>query len=113
MVLGTNKTDFFGRNRWLVWAVGPAVAVVLLASFMSRGDVVPVRVATVGRSTIRSIVSTNGKVEPLRSFESHAPVGTTVKELLVKEGQSVKKGQLLARLHDAEANRQATRALAQ
>jgi HlyD family secretion protein len=113
MALSTNQTDFLGRNRWLVWAVAIAVAVVLLASFMSRGDVVPVRVATVGRSTIRSIVSTNGKVEPLRSFESHAPVGTTVKELLVKEGQPVKKGQLLARLDDAEASSQATRALAQ
>ncbi len=71
------------------------------------------RVATVERSTIRSIVSTNGKVEPLQSFESHAPVGTTVKKLLVKEGQQVKKGQLLAQLDDTEASSQAARALAQ
>jgi len=113
MALSTNQTGFLGRNRWLVWAVGIAVAVVLLASFMSRGDVVPVRVATVERSTIRSIVSTNGKVEPLQSFESHAPVGTTVKKLLVKEGQQVKKGQLLAQLDDTEASSQAARALAQ
>lgn len=113
MALNTNQTGFVGRKRWLVWAAGIAVAVVLLASFMSRGDVVPVRVATVDRSTIRSIVSTNGKVEPLQSFESHAPVGTTVKKLLVKEGQHVKKGQLLAQLDDAEASSQAARALAQ
>jgi HlyD family secretion protein len=113
MALNTNQTGFLGRKRWLVWAAGIAVAVVLLASFMSRGDVVPVRVATVDRSTIRSIVSTNGKVEPLQSFESHAPVGTTVKKLLVKEGQHVKKGQLLAQLDDAEASSQAARALAQ
>ncbi len=113
MALNTNQTGFLGRKRWLVWAAGIAVAVVLLASFMSRGDVVPVRVATVDRGTIRSIVSTNGKVEPLQSFESHAPVGTTVKKLLVKEGQRVKKGQLLAQLDDAEASSQAARALAQ
>ena len=113
MALSTNQTGFLGRKRWLVWAAGIAVAVVLLASFMSRGDVVPVRVATVERSTIRSMVSTNGKVEPLQSFESHAPVGTTVKKLLVKEGQHVKKGQLLAQLDDAEASSQAARALAQ
>jgi len=113
MARSTNQTGFLGRNRWLVWAAGIAVAVVMLASFMSRGDVVPVRVATVERSTIRSIVSTNGKVEPLQSFESHAPVGTTVKKLLVKEGQHVKKGQLLAQLDDAEASSQAARALAQ
>jgi HlyD family secretion protein len=80
---------------------------------MSRGDVVPVRTATVERGTILSVVSTNGKVEPLQSFEAHAPVGTTVKKLLVKEGDRVKKGQLLARLDDAEASSLAARALAQ
>jgi HlyD family secretion protein len=113
MALTTTQTGFLGRKRWLLWAAGIAVAVVLLASFMSRGEVVPVRVATVDRSTIRSIVSTNGKVEPIQSFESHAPVGTTVKRLLVKEGEHVKKGQLLAQLDDAEASSQAARALAQ
>src|SRR4029077_19578150 len=55
----------------------------------------------------------NGKVEPIQSFESHAPVGTTVRKLLVKEGQHVKKGQLLAQLDDAEASSQAARAMAQ
>ncbi len=113
MALRTNQTAFLSRKGWLLWAAGIAVAVVLLASFMSRGDVVPVRVATVERGLIRSIVSTNGKVEPLQSFESHAPVGTTVKKLLVSEGQHVKKGQLLAQLDDADASSQAARALAQ
>ena len=90
-----------------------AVAVLLLASFMSRDEAIPVRAATVERSTIRSVISTNGKVEPLQSFEAHAPVGTTVKKLLVKEGDRVKKGQLLAQLDDADARSQAARALAQ
>ena len=113
MASTTNRVGFFGRNRWLVWAAGIAVAVVLLASFMSRGDVVPVRAATVQRSVIRGVVSTNGKVEPLQSFESHAPIGTTVKKLLVKEGDHVKKGQLLVQLDDAQASSQAAQALAQ
>jgi HlyD family secretion protein len=113
MALSTSQTGFLGRKRWLMWAAGIALAVVLLASFMSRGDVVPVRVATVERGTIRSLVSTNGKVEPVQSFEAHAPVGTTVKKLLVGEGQQVKKGQLLAQLDAAEASSQAARALSQ
>ena len=96
-----------------MWAGGIAVAVLLLASFMSRDEVIPVRAATVARSTIRSVISTNGKVEPLQSFEAHAPVGTTVKRLLVKEGDRVKRGQLLAQLDDADASSQAARALAQ
>src|SRR5712692_276599 len=108
-----NNTGFYARNRWLVWAAGIVGAVVLLASFISRGDALPVRAAAAERSTIRSVISTNGKVEPLRSFEAHAPVGTTVKKLLVKEGDHVKKGQLLVQLDDAEARSQAARALAQ
>ena len=108
-----NNTGFFARNRWLVWAAGIAGAVVLLASFMSRDDAVPVHTGTAERGTIRSVVSTNGKVEPVRSFEAHAPAGTTVKKLLVKEGDHVKKGQLLLQLDDAEARSQAARALAQ
>ncbi|MGA9815106.1 MAG: efflux RND transporter periplasmic adaptor subunit [Terriglobales bacterium] len=112
MALTANNNGFFGRHRWLVWAAGITVAVLLLASFMSRDEAIPVRAATVQRSTIRSVISTNGKVEPLKSFEAHAPVGTTVKKLLVKEGDRVKKGQLLAQLDDADARSQAARALA-
>ena len=113
MPLTANNNGFFGRHRWLVWAAGIAVAVLLLASFMSRDDAIPVRAATVERSTIRSVISTNGKVEPLQSFEAHAPVCTTIKKLLVKEGDRVKMGQLLAQLDDADARSQAARALAQ
>jgi HlyD family secretion protein len=113
MALSANRETFFARHRWLLWAAGIVAAVVLLGSFISRGDVVPVRTATVERGTILSVVSTNGKVEPLQSFEAHAPVGTTVKKLLVKEGDRVKKGQLLAQLDDAEASSHAARALAQ
>jgi len=113
VALSVNQGGFVSRHRWLVWTIGIALAVVFLASFMSRGDVVPIRVATVTRTTLRSVVSTNGKVEPLRSFEAHAPVGTTVKRLLVKEGDHVNQGQLLVELDDAEARSQAARALAQ
>ena len=113
MALTAKNNGFFGRHRWLVWAAGIAVAVLLLASFMWRDDAIPVRAATVERSTIRSVISTNGKVEPLQSFEAHAPVGTTIKKLLVKEGDRVKMGQLLAQLDDADARSQAARALAQ
>jgi HlyD family secretion protein len=113
MASTANNNGFFSRHRWLVWAAGIAVAVLLLASFMSRDDAIPVRAASVERSTIRSVISTNGKVETLQNFEAHAPVGTTVKKLLVKEGDRVKKGQLLAQLDDADASSQASRALAQ
>ncbi len=72
-----------------------------------------VRVAVVQRGPIRSLVSTNGKIEPVQNFEAHAPISTTVKRLLVKEGDHVRKGQLLLQLDDADIRTQAARAQAQ
>lgn len=71
------------------------------------------RATTVERGPIRSLVSTNGKIEPIQNFEAHAPISTTVKRLLVKEGDHVRKGQLLLQLDDADIRTQAARALAQ
>lgn len=112
MALTDKKPGWFSRH-WLVWTIGIVVAVVVLASFVSRDDVVRVRAATVQRGTIRSAVSTNGKVEPLQSFEAHAPAGTTVRRVLVKEGDHVARGQLLVQMDDADARNQAARALSQ
>jgi HlyD family secretion protein len=67
----------------------------------------------VERGPIRSLISTNGKVEPIRNFEAHAPIPTTVKRLLVKEGDHVRQGQLLLELDDSDLRSQASRAQAQ
>jgi len=104
------RSSFATRHRWLIWTAAIVVAVIFLASFMSRGSVVLVRAATAERTTIRSVVSTNGKVEPLENFEAHSPIATTVKKLYAKEGDHVRKGQLLAQLDDAGARSDAARA---
>ncbi len=72
-----------------------------------------VRAVAVERGPIRSLVSTNGKIEPIQNFEAHAPIATTIKRLLVKEGDHVRKGQLLLQLDDADIRTQAARARAQ
>jgi HlyD family secretion protein len=107
-----NHRSFWSRHRGWLWTGLTGAAVLVLASFISRGDAVPVRVAKVVRSTIRSTVSTNGKVEPLVYFEAHAPMATTVKKLLVREGDHVKRGQQLVEMDDVEARRVAAKALA-
>jgi HlyD family secretion protein len=107
-----NNASFVTRHRWITATIAIAAAVVLFAS-LSRDPAVPVRAVTAQRGTIRSVVSTNGKVEPLQNFEAHAPSGTTVKKLLVREGDHVKKGQLLVQLDDAKARSQAAQAKAQ
>lgn len=109
-----DKSGFYGRHQWLVITLGAVLAVILLASFASmREEVIPVRAAAIERGSIRSVISTNGKIEPAQNFEAHAPTNTTVRRLLVKEGDHVKKGQLLLQLDDAEARSQAARAEAQ
>jgi len=107
------RPGIFGGRRWLGWSIGIVAAIVLLGSFMSHGDPVPVMATTVERTTIRNIVTTNGKVEPVQSFEAHAPTATTIKKLFVREGDAVKKGQLLVQMDDAEARGQAARALSE
>jgi len=101
-------------KRGWSFAAGIILLVVILAIFMgsSRG-VVPVRAETAVRETIVNTIQTNGKIEPVQNFEAHAPAPTTVKRVLVAEGDHVKKGQLLLQLDDAEARVQAAKAKAQ
>jgi len=101
-------------RRWWVTALVILAAVIVLAAFVSRrDDAVLVRTAVVEQSKIRSLVSTNGKIEPVHNFEAHAPVATSVRRVFVKEGDSVKEGQLLVVLDDADARAQAARAQTQ
>lgn len=94
----------------LVFALLAVLAV--LYSYLHQTPL-KVRTTTVERGPIRSVVSTNGKVEPIQNFEAHAPISTTVKRLLVKEGDHVHRGQLLLELDDADVRTQAARAQAQ
>ena len=113
-LMDKDKNGFAGRHRWLVITLAVVLAVILLASFSSmREEVIPVRAAMVERSSIRTAISTNGKIEPAQNFEAHAPVSTTVRRLLVREGDHVKKGELLLQLDDSEVRSQAARAAAQ
>ena len=99
------------KNR--KWVVLGALVVLALIPVFSRQPALKVNTTTVERGPIRSLISTNGKIEPIRNFEAHSPVATTVKRLYVKEGDHVRKGQLLLQLDDADLRSQAARAQAQ
>jgi HlyD family secretion protein len=92
--------------------VGVLAALAVIPVFTRPGPL-RVRTTTVERGPIRSLISTNGKVEPIQNFEAHSPVPTTVKRLLVREGDHVRRGQLLLLLDDADLRSQAARAQAQ
>jgi HlyD family secretion protein len=107
-----NNSHAPSRRRW-IWII--SALVILLPILYSYLHQTPLKVhaVKVTRGPIRSLVSTNGKVEPVQNFEAHAPIATTVKRLLVKEGDNVRKGQLLLELDDADIRSQAARAQAQ
>ena len=99
-------------RRWWIW-IALLAAVALLSYSYFHQTPLKVHAISVQRGSIRSLISTNGKIEPIRNFEAHAPIATTVKRVLVKEGDHVRKGQLLFELDDADIRSQAARAQAQ
>ncbi|MBZ5646668.1 MAG: efflux RND transporter periplasmic adaptor subunit [Acidobacteriia bacterium] len=102
------------HHRLMVVVAGIIVAIVILGAFVSlrRGEV-PIRAEQAARGPIASTITTNGKIEPMDNFEAHAASPSTVKRVLVHEGDRVKRGQLLLQLDDAEARAQAAKAQAQ
>jgi HlyD family secretion protein len=99
------------RRTWL--GLGAVAVALALIPVFTRPGPLRVRTTTVERGPIRSLISTNGKVEPIRNFEAHSPGATTVKRLFVREGDHVRQGQLLLQLDDADLRSQAARAQAQ
>lgn len=102
-----------GKHVWR-FVVVAILAVIVLAAFISRhkGEV-PVRFDRVTRQDLVTSISTNGKVEPIENFEAHSPSATTVRKIYVREGQQVRKGDLLMQLDDADVRATAAKALAQ
>jgi HlyD family secretion protein len=102
-----------GKHVWR-FVIVAILAVIVLAAFISqhKGEV-PVRYDRATKQDLVTTTSTNGKVEPIQSFEPHAPGATTVKKIYVHEGQLVRAGDLLMQLDDADVRALAAKALAQ
>src|ERR1043166_5759542 len=80
-----------------------AIAVVLagltlLAIFRKRDATIPVQTEKVSRRNITEIVVANGKIQPVLQVVINPEVSGEIVELPVKEGQDVKKGDLLVKI---------------
>ncbi|MGD0154522.1 MAG: efflux RND transporter periplasmic adaptor subunit [Terracidiphilus sp.] len=98
-------------SRPALW-VGAAVVLVLVfftARYFLRGRI-PVRVAQVQRNTLLNTISTNGRVEPVVSYQFYSPISTTVKAAYAEEGDVVHAGKLLVVLDDVAARAQVANA---
>jgi HlyD family secretion protein len=93
---------------------GLIAALVILTGlflFYNRDNsAVPVRLVKVERANLVSNLSTNGKVEPLDPQELRALLPGFVQNIAVKEGEHVKRGQVLVRLDRGEAVAEVARA---
>lgn len=93
------------KKRW-IW-IGIGGALVLLIVVMSviksvRGNVVRVQMAKVKVEDITARVRAPGKIEPKTQVKISADVPGKVVRLLVKEGDRVRKGQLMLQLDDTQ-----------
>lgn len=91
-------------NRLWLW-IGAGVLLVVVffvARYLTR-DQIPVHAATASRAQLSSTIPTNGLVEPVKNYEYHSPLATSVKTIYVRQGDSVKAGQLLMQLDDINA----------
>ncbi len=94
---------------WKKIAIGAGVAVLLaaiagVAVYQSGKNVVTVQTGKVQRQDLSSLVSASGEIRPKTYVNIGANAFGKITHLLVKEGDHVKKGQLLAQLENVQSS---------
>jgi HlyD family secretion protein len=87
------------RKLWVFGLIGLAlVAMVVLAAFSKHETFITVQTGKVIRRDLTEIVVANGRIQPVTQVKISPEVSGEIIELPVKEGQTVKKGDLLVRI---------------
>ena len=89
--------------------IGSGVAIVVLAVagiavYQSRKGVVTVQTGKAARQDLASVVSASGEIRPKTYVNIGANAFGKITRLYVKEGDRVKKGQLLAQLENVQSS---------
>jgi HlyD family secretion protein len=89
------------RRKIIIFAAIGAVlvALTLVAIFKKKQPVVTVQTEKVARHSLTNIVVANGKIQPVVQVSISPEVSGEIIELPVKEGQQVKKGDLLVKIN--------------
>ncbi len=93
---------------WKKVAIGAGVAVLLAAIvgftvYQSRKNVVTVQTGRVQREDLAAMVTASGEIKPKTYVNIGANAFGKIVKLYVKEGESVKKGQLLAQIENVQS----------
>lgn len=89
------------KNKKIYWILGSVVVLLLAAVWIkggSRPDALEVSFDKVERRTIQERVSASGRIYPRKEVKVSSDVSGEVIELLVEEGDTVREGQLLAKI---------------
>src|SRR6201984_2271708 len=96
-------------KRWKKVGIGTGILVLLaliagIAVFESGRNVVIVQTGTIQREDLATVVSASGEVKPKTYVNVGANAFGKITHLYVKEGDHVKKGQLLAQLENVQSS---------
>ena len=107
-------------TRWLLWLLLPCLLVGGGYGVYRLAVVIPaeqqkkqILTMPVERQTLPITISANGTVNPERSINVSPKNSGVLKRLLIKEGDSVKQGQILANMDDSNLQGQLTQAKGQ
>lgn len=86
--------------RWILIGIVALIALLIVAKFAMKGDSdgIKVTASTVKKGTIVETVSASGKIYPETEVKVGAGMYGEVTDLFVEEGDTIKKGQILARI---------------
>ena len=89
------------KKKKILWIVLAVVAIIIAASAIFKGgkEITEVSTEKVSKRTITELVSVTGKIQPEKEVKISPDVSGEITEMLVQEGDSVVKGQLLLRIN--------------
>ena len=94
------------KSKWKIIIVVVAIAVlgigVYASTVYSKKGLVTVQTGSVVRQDLTSIVTASGEIKPKNYINIGANAQGDITDLLVKEGDHVRRGQLLARIEDTQ-----------
>jgi HlyD family secretion protein len=88
------------KKMWIIIAIVAVIVLIVIAAVFKGKGTEGIKVATekVAKRTIIQTVSSNGKIQPEKDIKISPYISGEVVELYVKEGNQVKKGDLLAKI---------------
>lgn len=91
-----------GKRAWITLILLGIAGAALWRLERQRAKPPQINFARAQREAISSLVSTNGKVEPVESGQARAERSGAVKRILVRQGERVRAGQALVELDDTD-----------